>query len=159
MNLVDVSPETVAAEWASIEADEGLASVQEPAQGKTPGVSESPPPIPDSQLAGRVAGALKTGFRYGFKYLAPAWNVTKDECSRLGDAWAKVAVKYLPASWFAWLPATDGGESSCIECDALAITAEVVVPRLQKTAQVEPVESEKQEAQAGSVPAALQGEE
>lgn len=86
----------------------------------------------------RLQGFLLTVFTYGFKFLAPAWAVARDESKRLAEVWAKVGAKYLPIGWLRWIPAMkEGGQSVCIECDALAVTVEILRPRLKVPAYAE----------------------
>lgn len=132
MNQVDCSPETVSAEWDRIAADLGPAAAPPVGYART---AESPGPE-SAGIVERLRGTLLIAFKLGFGWMVPAWRVTDEECARLAEVWARVGAKYLPASWLRWLPATAaGGASECVECDALVVTVQVVMPRLKPKAE------------------------
>jgi len=129
MNQVDVSPERVAQEWRQIAADEGFtAAPHNPGKGTRPDAPgpSLPPDAHAAKLAGVLASLLKIASGAWF---TPAWKITSEECNKLGQVWGRVAAKYMPAAWLRWLPDTSGGQSECLECDAVAVTLEVFGPR------------------------------
>lgn len=154
MNQVDCSAETVAAEWERIEREAGVSG--EANQKAAAPVGPAPAAAAGAaDLVDRLRGVLSVGFRVGFGWLAPAWEVTEKECARLAEVWAKVGAKYLPPSWLRWLPGTaDGGASECVECDALVVTVQIVGPRLKiqpaaPTAKPEKPEEKQEQTENG----------
>jgi len=146
-NEVDTSPERVEGEWESIESEENLnpSSINEDTGEVT--YSDRPDDVVSTRDGSveKLSGLLSIGFLFGFAWTAPAWQVGKEECEKLGLVWSRVLAKYLPLSWLRFIPDMTGGEGSeCLECDAIAVTIMIVKPRLDK-----PLKSEQQPGRPG----------
>lgn len=133
-NNVDVSPQRIEKELAEAAAEENLVLTGPPLPGsddaQAPEAAQDLP-APDYEKNAINAGVLLSMLtEYGLKYLAPAWQITRDQCAAVGMSWGKVAAKYLPASVLRYLPDMTGSEdgSECVECDALMTTLQVFEP-------------------------------
>lgn len=92
--------------------------------------SEQAPIAEDrDRYARRLANMLTMPVVALFNVFAPAWKITTGEGERLTFAWSRVLAKYAPASWLYFVPDSNGA-GGCVECDAVAVTLEVVAPRV-----------------------------
>lgn len=136
VNEVDTSPERIKRELEAAALEEGLIlSTGSPEKSGSEALNI--PEVDRQGAAQKITGLLNYAFVYGFGFLVPAWKVTQDESENLAGAWAKVVAKYTPAKWLDFLPDSEGGVDGCIECDALLVTAAVVVPRINSEPQPE----------------------
>ncbi len=127
VNDVDVSEERQAREWAAVIEEHGIEPPPATASDAEQGEAGEAVDIDREEAAENLAGWLAGAAAFVFAYWAPAWRVTQEECAKLGQAWARVATKYLPASWLRYIPG--GGDGPCPECEAVAVTWQVIGPR------------------------------
>lgn len=107
----------------------------------------APAPVAEDRdrYARRLANMLTMPVVALFNVFAPAWKITTGEGERLTFAWSRVLAKYAPASWLYFVPDSNGA-GGCVECDAVAVTLEVVAPRvIQARVEQEPPRKTKQE--------------
>ncbi len=87
-----------------------------------------PEPEPVQERDASIAGALQMIFGAGFTILAPNWQVSSEECVALSEAWCDCIEHYFP----------DAGKYMGPGVTAAALTAAVVMPRLNTPRKLEP---------------------
>lgn len=90
---------------------------------------------PEDQSKIPTASIAAGAFHTTFNLLAPAWQISQQECGALGEAWAPILDKYLP------------GILDNIFGAAIATTMIVVGPRLGHPMKHKPKPNPKQQAQ------------
>lgn len=150
VNDVDVSPDLINNEWDNIARDEGV-SVDDVDSQSEFALHPDDETQQRDQAVSRVAALLGYVFGLGFVFFTPAWQVASDEVSRLAAVWARVTAKYLPLSWLGHIPDVSGGDGSeCIECDAIAVTFQVIGPRINQPRQKISDDDDPAQSRAGS---------
>lgn len=125
VNDINASDAAIEAELAEV-----LEGVTDSPNETVTGESEQAPIAEDrDKYARRLANMLTMPVVALFNVFAPTWKITTGESERLTFAWSRVLAKYAPASWLYFVPDSNGA-GGCVECDAVAVTIEVVAPRV-----------------------------
>ena len=127
---MEVSKDEVTAEIAELQQEVAAEQAANAAEGPPPASPGGPDvaasyqePEPDLEWQ-EILHPLLWG---GFAVLAPAWQVTAEECQQMADAYAPLCQKYMPDGPGKWGP----------EIGAAFVTVHVLAPRLGKPRKIE----------------------